>query len=107
MVQLRPRAGAKRGRYVAVDADGSPLRPSRLNELFEQTIKVTGLPRIRLHDLRHGAISYLLEQGVPVPTVAAFAGHDPAMTLRVYSHASDAGLKAAAKHFSALRRGRL
>nr|WP_281169286.1 tyrosine-type recombinase/integrase [Humibacter albus] len=107
MQWAEPADGALSGRYVAVEPDGSPLRPSRLNEMFEHYTKATGLPRIRLHDLRHSAISYLLEQGVPVPTVAAFAGHDPAMTLRVYSHASDAGLKAAAEHFSALRRGRL
>jgi len=39
-----------------------------------------------MHDLRHGAASMLLGEGVPVPVVSALLGHrDPSITLRVYA----------------------
>ena len=47
------------------------------------------------HDLRHTAASQLLQEGAPVPMVAAFLGHrTPAETMRTYAHLvpSDGGL---------------
>lgn len=46
-----------------------------------------GLPRMRLHDLRHAHATTLLLAGVPVHVVANRLGHaDPAITLRVSAH---------------------
>ncbi|MAE80176.1 MAG: site-specific integrase, partial [Chloroflexi bacterium] len=43
---------------------------------------------LRTHDLRHTAISLLLNQGLPIPMVSSYVGHaDPSVTLRVYAHA--------------------
>lgn len=42
--------------------------------------------RPTIHDLRHAHATWLLTDGVPVPTVADRLGHDPAVLLRVYSH---------------------
>jgi integrase len=39
-----------------------------------------------LHDARHTAASLMLGLGYPVHVVAAWLGHDPAMTQRVYAH---------------------
>jgi integrase len=51
------------------------------------TIRRAGLPRIRFHDLRHTAISLMLQQNVPITEVSRYAGHaNVAVTLRVYSH---------------------
>ena len=52
--------------------------------------------------MRHSAISILLQQGVPVPTVARLAGHDPSMTLRVYAHADLEAVEAAVAHLGSL-----
>lgn len=46
-----------------------------------------GLPRIRIHDLRHSHASYLIHHQVPIPAIAKRLGHaTPATTLRTYSH---------------------
>lgn len=46
-----------------------------------------GLPRIRFHDLRHGAASLWLQRGVHPKVVQELLGHSTAaFTLQVYSH---------------------
>jgi len=40
---------------VFVSADGAWLQPAWLSDHFERLVGRTGLPPIRLHDLRHGA----------------------------------------------------
>ena len=54
-------------------------------------LRKAGLPEsTRYHDLRHGAASLLLSQGVPVPAVSNLLGHrDSSITLRVYAHMID------------------
>jgi integrase len=45
------------------------------------------LPRIRLHDLRHGHATYLIHAGVDHRTVADRLGHSsPSFTLKTYVH---------------------
>ncbi len=47
----------------------------------------SGLPVIRLHDLRHCHASLLLRSGVPVKVVSERLGHaTPAFTMTVYQH---------------------
>ena len=51
-------------------------------------VRLTRLPRTRVHDLRHLHASVLLAAGQPVPLVAARLGHaSPAVTMSVYAHA--------------------
>lgn len=38
---------------VFAQDDGSPIHPEKLTREFEAHIAASGLPRIRLHDLRH------------------------------------------------------
>ncbi|MYR05127.1 hypothetical protein GTV32_01715 [Gordonia sp. SID5947] len=52
-------------------------------------------PKIRLHDARHSVASQMIDGGQSALTTAAWLGHDPAMTLRVYGHAFDDSLAAA------------
>ncbi|WLP89949.1 tyrosine-type recombinase/integrase [Gordonia sp. NB41Y] len=85
---------------VAVNADGSPIRPETYSAEFRRMVKVAGLPRIRLHDVRHTSVSLMMARGVPVLDVAKWHGHDPAMTLRVYGHVDgDALARAGASLF--------
>lgn len=92
VLPLRQRGAGARDRLIVVDAAGEPLRPDRYSELFEKHARDAGLPLVRLHDLRHSALSLLLAQGVPVHVVAKIAGHDPSVTLRTYAHAQDAAM---------------
>jgi integrase len=67
--------------------DGSPVHPHSLSQAFEVLVKSSGLPRIRLHDLRHSHASIALRAGVPVKVVSERLGHeDPAFTLKQYAH---------------------
>lgn len=47
-----------------------------------------GLPRIRLHDLRHTHATLALKAGVPVKVISERLGHEsPAFTMEQYAQA--------------------
>lgn len=52
-----------------------PLRPDSVTHLFRQLNEESGLPPIRLHDLRHGAASLSLAAGNDLKPVQAMLGH--------------------------------
>lgn len=61
--------------------------PGRLRRTLHRHCQALGLPRIRIHDLRHTRLTGLLLGGAPVLYVAEQAGHaSPAYTMRVYGH---------------------
>jgi integrase len=68
-----------------VDAHNFIHRP------WKRMLRKAGLPETtRYHDLRHGAASLLLSQGVPVPAVSSYLGHrDSSITLSIYAHMVD------------------
>ena len=68
--------------------DGTTWHPMRISKLFDAHVKESGLPRIRLHDIRHSHASLALRAGVHPKVVSERLGHATvAMTLDVYSHA--------------------
>lgn len=85
--------------WVVVDQAGEPMRPEAYGDLFVDLAAQAGLPRIRLHDARHTALTLLLQAGVPVHVVARFAGHDPAVTMRTYAHVTADALAVASGVF--------
>lgn len=66
--------------------NGDPMRPDAVTKEFDERADALALPRIRLHDLRHGAASLMLAAGVPAETVAQILGHDVAVLRRIYAH---------------------
>lgn len=74
------------GGWLVCDELGRPLYPDTITDRFDTLVATSGLRRIRLHDCRHTAASLLLANGTPVHEVAAMLGHDPAETLKTYSH---------------------
>jgi integrase len=67
--------------------DGSPVHPQLFSQQFEREIRRAGLPRIRLHDLRHTHATIALRAGVPVKVISERLGHeDPAFTMKQYAH---------------------
>ena len=80
---------------VAVNEDGSPIRPETYSSDFSRHAKDAGIPVIRLHDVRHTAATMLLDGGTTPSATAKWLGHDPAITLRVYGHVYDDALAAA------------
>ena len=103
VIPLRQR-GTDGDRLVVVDAQGEPLS-RRSYRQFARLSKRAGLPSIRLHDVRHSVLSLMLENGVSVPVVAKVAGHDPAITLRVYAHAQEEASRRAVDALGALFSG--
>ena len=68
--------------------NGTPLLPDYVSKEFIKTQRDTGLPRLKLHELRHSHATLLLREGVPVHVVAKRLGHrDPSVTLNVYADA--------------------
>lgn len=67
---------------------GTPLEPDNLRRSWYPLRKRLGL-EIRFHDLRHSAVSLLLDLGVPPHIVRQIVGHsDIGVTMKVYAHAS-------------------
>jgi integrase len=67
--------------------DGSPVHPDLFSQAFEKLVRGSGLPRIRLHDLRHTHATIALRAGVPVKVISERLGHeDPAFTMKQYAH---------------------
>jgi integrase len=84
--------------HVFVDEVGRPYRPDGLSKRFATLVERSGLPPIRLHDLRHTSATLALLAGVPVHVVASRLGHDPAVCLRTYAHfLPSSGAEAAAR----------
>ncbi len=90
---------------VLVDALRHPIRPPDTNLIFwgdgrrdderqpydfhggwRTVIKSTGIANLRFHDLRHEAVSRLVERGLSDQEVAAISGHKSMQMLRRYTH---------------------
>lgn len=66
---------------------GRHIHPNTLAASFARLTRAAGVPKIRLHDLRHTSATLLLAEGVNAKVVAERLGHtDVALTLRIYSH---------------------
>ena len=67
---------------------GTPLdERSVLRRFQERILKTAGVPKMRIHDLRHSAVAILLAQGVNARSICEMLGHSSvAFTLQVYGH---------------------
>jgi integrase len=73
--------------YVFAREDGRPIDPDRITHLFGLAVVASGLPRIRLHDLRHTAATLALGAGIHPKVVSERLGHSSiTITLDTYSH---------------------
>ena len=55
--------------------DGRPYHPDRFSREFDRRVARHGVPRIRLHDLRHTWTTLALQAGVDVKIVSQRLGH--------------------------------
>jgi len=66
---------------------GTSITSSNIRRAFRKLLKASRLPKIRFHDLRHTAASFMLNHGIPVLIVSKRLGHSkPSNTLDVYGH---------------------
>jgi integrase len=74
---------------VFTTAHGTPIEPRNLNRHWYGVRDRSGLPGVRLHDLRHTCVTLLLDAGVPPHIVQAIAGHSGIeVTMTIYAHAA-------------------
>jgi integrase len=79
--------------------DGQPLRSQYVLDHLRRLTAETGLPTIRVHDLRHIAATVMMNQGVPLAVVYKTLRHkNVATTVDLYGHltrdAADDGVSA-------------
>jgi integrase len=66
---------------------GAPIHPEYVSRRFTQLSRRAGLPRIRLHDLRHSYATAALTTGISAKVVSERLGHSSvSITLDIYSH---------------------
>jgi integrase len=75
---------------VFVTPRGLPVSHSWLTQHFQDLLKAAGLPKMRLHDLRHGAATLLLGAGVHPRVAQQLLRHSSSKTTtEIYSHGGD------------------
>ena len=89
--------------YVFCTSKGTPFGPRNIVRHFKRALLKAGLPEtIRLHDLRHTFVSFML-QYVPPKDVQVIAGHaDFSTTMNIYGHLMPGAQQEAAKKMDKL-----
>ncbi|MBY6675316.1 site-specific integrase [Rhodococcus sp. BP-332] len=82
-------------RLIVAHEDGTPVRPEWYSDRFDRLRSHAGLRRIPLKGLRNTSVSLMLASGIPVHITAGWHGHDPAVSLSIYSSALPEDLRAA------------
>jgi integrase len=73
---------------VFAHPDGRPLNPEYVSRRFQRLVRSSGLPPVRLHDLRHTHATLALAAGVPTRMLSDRLGHSAmAVTTDIYQHA--------------------
>lgn len=89
--------------HVFCRENGEPWHPDRITKLFDQAVKAAGVPRIRLHDLRHTHATLALRAGVHPKVVQERLGHaNISITMDTYSHVLPDMQESAAEMVAAL-----
>lgn len=72
---------------VFTEADGDFINHSKFTNHFAAAIKKYNFRHIRLHDLRHGYATILLQEGADHKSIKDLLGHSTIVTtLDIYSH---------------------
>lgn len=61
-------------------------RPYIINRTWQAAVRAAGIKDLRFHDLRHEAVSRLIERGLSWPEVCAISGHKSAQMSLRYIH---------------------
>lgn len=82
---------------VFTKENGAILRPDAVTVLFRKLIARAGVPRIRLHDVRHTHASLALAAGIDIKVVSSRLGHSTTtITADLYTHVTSAVARRAA-----------
>ena len=88
--------------YVFTCEDGLPWHPDRISKLWAKTVAAVDVPRIRLHDLRHGFATMHIAAGTQAKHLQLLMGHSKiGVTMDAYVHPDQDDLTAAQANFGA------
>jgi len=73
--RMKDNGGVEPTGYLFPGRSGGPLHPDAVSRLFRELNTASGLPPVRLHDLRHGAASLSLAAGNDLKYTQALLGH--------------------------------
>ncbi len=76
---------------------GTLINPNNLIREFARLVVLAGVPRIRIHDLRHTWASRRLNKGIPNVLISALTRHGRVSTTGIYGHADTDMLREAAE----------
>jgi integrase len=85
---------------------GRPIEPKDVQAEFKATLTAAELPDMRLHDLRHASVSFLIAQGLPLRLVMEVLGHSTiALTANAHGHIERGTMADAPSRMDALLAG--
>lgn len=85
--------------------DGRCLHPDTITRRFNRLVDRAGVPRIRLHDVRHTYATLAMDSGIDPKIVSDRVGHsNMAVTLQIYTHRSSGRDREAAEQLGELIR---
>lgn len=89
---LAERARHDKSDFLFLSQKGGQLDRSAFYRLFQSLAKRTGLPRTKQHPhcLKHSLGFFLVEQGVPLPSIQQTLGHKSLASTGVYLKVTDA-----------------
>jgi integrase len=88
---------------IFANPTGAPIHPALLSYYFQRRVRLSGVRRIRLHDLRHTHATHALQLGVHPKIVSERLGHSTiTITLDTYSHVLPSMQREAAEAVAAL-----
>ena len=76
---------------------GQPLKD--IKKAWNTIRNKAGLPKVRIHDIRHTYASHLVSSGLSLSIVGKLLGHTQAATTQRYAHLADAPLRQATELF--------
>jgi len=80
------RLARPRTRQYVIEHNGKMI--ADIKKAFNHAAELAGMPEVTPHTLRHTAITWRVQKGVPLWEVAGFVGTSPQMIERVYGHHS-------------------
>lgn len=77
----------KHWQLVFMQEDGTPLDAPRLRKDFYKHVDLSGIGKLRFHDLRHSAATFMAANGMRPEEAMKILGHsDIETTLQIYTH---------------------
>jgi len=92
--------------HVFASTTGTPYHAATVSRCFQDALDRAGLPRVRFHDLRHSAATFLLAQGFTLEDVKNLLGHSTiVLTSNTYGHVLEQRQRAVARGMDAVLTG--